>query len=99
MMACFGRAFSRDVTNIILGMRDWEAEYKQRRDRDSFLMDFENYCLKKWDREIPQGPTRVDDPAWSAHMRAEIEDSDTTWAIYEAWVRDGHGDEWFFDES
>ena len=62
-------------------------------------MDFENSCLNTWVDEIPQGPTRVDDPDWSAHMRAEIENSDTTWEIYEAWVRDGNGDEWFVEEA
>ena len=98
-MACFGRSFPREVTNLILGMRDWEAEYKKRRDRNNFLMDLENYCLGTWHRQIPQGTMRVDDPAWSAHMRVAIEDSSITWEIYAAWVRAGNGDEWYIEES
>ena len=118
-MACFGRSFPREVTDLILGMHDWEAAYRKRRDRiywliksecknlrdpDHFLTDFENYCLCKWDNEIPKGPARIDDPEWSEYMRAEFQDSDrddsdTTWAIYEAWVRDGYGGERFYEES
>ena len=103
-MSCFGRTFPQEVTNLILGMRDSEAEYKKRLARDRFLTDFENSCLDKWDDEIPQGPTRVDDPEWSEYMRAmfqdsDRDDSDTIWAIYEAWVRDGYGGERFYEES
>jgi len=98
-MSCFGKSFPQEVTNLILGMRDSEAEYKKRLARDRFLTDLENSCLDSWVDEIPQGPTRVDDPEWSEHVRATIEYSDTTWAVYAAWVRAGHGDEWFFDES
>ena len=96
-MSCFGRSFPQEVTNLILGMRDSEAEYKKRLARDRFLMDFENSCLDSWVDEIPQGPTRVDDPEWSEHVRAAIEDYSISFKIYEAWVRAGHGDEWFFE--
>ena len=108
-MACFGRRFTQDIVNHIMGMRDWKAEMNARRavakqkkkDDNNFLMDLENYCLGKWDSRqgIPQGPTRVDNPAWREFMKSEILDSDTTWEIYEAWVREGNGDEWFFEEG
>ena len=92
-----------------MGMRDWKAEMNTRRDAErqrkrdktNFLLDLENYCLGKWDARqgIPQGPTRIDNPAWRAHMQTELVDSDTTWDIYAEFVRGGGGDEWFFEEE
>ena len=77
-MSCFGKSFPQEVTNLILGMRDTEAEYKKRLARDSFLMDFEKSCLDTWVHDTPKGPTRIHDSEWSDHVRAAIEYSDTT---------------------
>ena len=88
-----------------MGMRDWKAERDERRNLNNFLLDFENYALSTWYAlsfvafpHIPQGPTRVDNPAWSAHIQTELVDSGTTWEIYSAWVRNGGGDDCFFEE-
>ena len=68
---------------------------------DPFMMDFENYCLSKWDaREgIPTGRERWKDAKWAIHMQQELEDSDCTWPIYVRWVQEGGGDEWFTDPN
>ena len=68
------------------------------RDKNNFLMDFENWCLgKRWDSRmgVPKGPQRIEHPEWAAMMKRECQDSDTTWEEYCEWVRQGGGDEWF----
>ena len=68
---------------------------------DPFMMDFENYCLARWDARqgIPTGRERWKDETWAAHMQRELEFSDCTWAIYVHWVQQGGGDEWFIDPN
>ncbi len=70
---------------------------EEKRARNDFLMDFENYVLTLWDARngIPTGPQRFEDGAWAALMKTQLEFSDTCWDEYVAWVRSGGGDEWF----
>ena len=66
-----------------------------RKDNNNFLMDFENYALELYMKKPPVGITRYKDKEWEMHMKAVIEDSDTTWDKYVAWVKSGGGDDWF----
>ena len=69
---------------------------------NSFLMDFENWCLEhRWvsRQGVPKGPRRYLHPQWAAMMRRECDNSDTTFAEYCEWVRHGGGDEWLQEDS
>ena len=69
---------------------------------DPFMMDFENYCLSKWDATkhgVPTGRERWKDEPWAAHMQQELEFSDCTWAIYVHWCLKGGGDELFMEDE
>ena len=71
------------------------------RDKNNFLMYFENWCLgKRWDsrKGVPKGPQRIENPEWAAMMKQECQDSDTTWEEYCEWVRQGGGDEYFQED-
>ena len=104
--------FPSEVTDLLYSMRDWQAEAHrafwstppnnreeamERRHRNNFLMDFENWALARWDARqgIPTGPTRHEHRDWAAHMQGHLRDSDTCWGEYVAWVQSGGGDEWF----
>ena len=71
---------------------------KESRKDDNFLMDFENYALELYMKKPPIGITRYKDKEWEMHMKAVIEDSDTTWDKYVVWVKAGGGDEWFQED-
>ena len=62
------------------------------------LTDYENYLLECFDARagVPRGMERLSDERWVAHVRADLPDSDFTWEQYEAYVRAGLGDDWFF---
>ena len=75
-----------------------KANMAQHKVDDNFMMDFENWVLEhKWDARagIPIGKDRHENEAWAEVMREALEFSDTTWAVYVAWVKAGGGDEWF----
>ena len=107
--------FSADVTDLLYSMRDWQAEARRaywstppsnreekerRKHRNSFMMDFENWALSRWDARqgVPTGPARHERADWAAHMQEYLRDSDTCWEEYVAWVQSGWGDEWFQQE-
>ena len=105
--------FPKDVTDLLYSMRDWQAEAhrafwspnnrdegERRRDRNNFLMDFENWALSRWDARqgIPTGTSRHEHREWASHMQEHLRDSDTCWGEYVAWVQSGRGDEWFQEE-
>ena len=73
---------------------------QNRRDRNNFLMDTENWILRRWDSRqgIPKGPRRFENDAWATLVKTCLEDSDTCWDEYCAWVQAGYGDEWFQPE-
>ena len=63
-------------------------------------MDFENSCLEHWYDDIPKGPTRYDHPLWARMIKGQVypHHSDVDWFEYCEWVKNGGGDEWFFDD-
>ena len=84
-----------------------ERPYKRRRIteddnrfRDSFLVDFENECLRDYGDEWPKGKDRWKDPEWAKHIKSQVYPfhSDVDWHEYVAWVSAGGGDEWFVEE-
>ena len=71
-------------------------------ERDSFMMDFENECLKEclrnnWTGEFPKGPKRHEHSAWAAMIQSQVypHHSDVDWDEYVKWVSSGFGDEVF----
>ena len=74
---------------------------EEKRARNNFLMDFENYVLSLWDgrKGIPTGPQRFEDEEWAALMKTHLEFSDTCWDEYVVWCRSGGGDDWFQPDS
>ena len=71
-------------------------------DRDSFMMDFENECLKEcvrnnWTGEFPKGPKRHEHSVWAAMIQSQVypHHSDVDWDEYVRWVSSGVGDEFF----
>jgi len=74
---------------------------EEKRAKNNFLMDFENYVLSLWDgsKGIPTGPQRFEDEEWAALMKTHLEFSDTCWDEYVAWCRSGGGDDWFQPDS
>ena len=85
---------------------DWNAppanaeEKDRRRWRNAFMMDFENYALRRWaaNQGIPTGPERFKVKAWADHMKEALEDSDTSWPEYVAWVQSAGGDDFFQED-
>ena len=79
------------------------------------MLDFENSLIREWqldaDRihmskdelgmELPQGPTRWEDPEWAAVVQRNVfpHHSDVDWAEYKEWVERGYGDFWFFRDK
>ena len=80
----------------------WAKQAAMDRDKDNFLMDFENWCLEhRWDarKGIPTGPYRYEDTEWATMMKKECEFSDTFFEEYCEWCSQGGGDEWFQEEE
>ena len=68
----------------------------------TFMMDLENWLLARYDcrGSVPMGLERLTDEAWVAHVKNDLSQSDSpTWGEYEAYVRAGEGDEWFFGQD
>ena len=65
------------------------------------LWDYENWLLSRFDSRpgIPEGMERLTDQRWVDHVKADIVNSDFTWEQYEAHVKAGDGDEWFFAQD
>ena len=74
------------------------VETRARKDQNNFMMDFENYALRSYAKKHPTGVARYIVKDWKKHMKAAMEDSDTTWDAYVLWVKNGGGDEWFQDD-
>ena len=67
-------------------------------ERDSFMMDFENECLRStWTGEFPKGPKRHEHCAWAVMIQSQVlpHHSDVDWEEYAKWVSSGLGDEFF----
>ena len=62
------------------------------------LWDYENWLLSRYDSRpgIPEGLARLTDQRWVDHVKADLPNSDFTWEQYEAHVKAGDGDDWFF---
>ena len=81
-----------------------KGEFKWDIYTDSYMMDFENWCLEnKWDSSVaphPKGPKRHEDKAWSEMIKSQAfpNHSDIDWYDYSEWVSRGGGDEWFQEE-
>ena len=71
------------------------------RDRDNFMMDFENACLEQnWGcKPFPKGPNRYEDKEWAEMIISQVypHHSDVDFWEYVEWVRGGGGDEWFVE--
>ena len=69
------------------------------RDRNNFMMDFENACLQNWAGEPPKGPNRYENEEWAKMIQSQIYPfhSDLDWRDYCEWVKAGGGDEWFVE--
>ena len=78
-----------------------DAGYKVDSATEGFLMDFENACLEGFGGAHPTGPNRYKDPAWAAHIKANVfpYHSDIDWLEYVEWVSGGGGDDWFQEEE
>ena len=73
----------------------------ERAGEDLNLTDYENWLLARFDSRngVPQGLERLTHERWRAHVLEDIPKSDFTWDQYEAHVKAGFGDEWFFDQD
>ena len=73
----------------------------EREGEDLNLTDYENWLLARFDSRsgVPQGLERLTHERWLAHVLEDIPKSDFTWDQYEAHVKAGFGDEWFFDQD
>ena len=71
------------------------------RDDCTFMMDWENWLAGRWrGGDLPAGLERLSHPAWVHHVLEDLAKSDSpTWEEYEAYVKAGEGDEWFFDQD
>ena len=69
------------------------------RDRNAFMMDFENSCLADWVGEFPKSKRRHLDKDWAAFMQKQVfpHHSDVDWWEYCLFVESGGGDEYFQD--
>ena len=71
------------------------------RDRDNFMMDFENACLSQnWTGEPPTGIERYENPEWAKMIQSQVypHHSDIDWYEYVEFCESGGGDEWFQDD-
>jgi len=73
----------------------------EREGEDLNLTDYENWLLSRFDSRdgVPNDLERLTNEKWVAHVKADLPKSDFTWEQYEAHVRAGFGDEWFFDQD
>ena len=64
------------------------------------LTDYENWLLARFDSRggIPHGRERLTDPRWVSHVLEDLPKSDFTFSQYEAYVKAGFGDEWWFED-
>ena len=83
-------------------VRPWGPRTRRdSRNRDYFLMDFENACLASdWCGAPPTGPNRYQNYQWACMIKANVfpHHSDVDWQEYCQWVAGGGGDEWFQEE-
>jgi hypothetical protein len=105
----------KDAVNAVTGLLRWtppsrsEGQTSDHRNLKmtecydpTFMMDWENWLLARFDCRsgIPVGLERLSHPAWKDHVLNDLSNSDSpTWEEYEAYVRAGEGDEWFFDQD
>ena len=102
------RSMVVDIGGEILKWRPWigapppknAEERERRRHCNTFMLDFENWALRRWasSQGIPTGPERFKVRAWADHMKDALQDSDTSWDEYCAWVQSGGGDDWFQED-
>ena len=73
----------------------------EREGEDLNLTDYENWLLARFDSRqgVPMGLERLTNERWVAHVKADLPKSDFAWGQYEAHVKAGFGDEWFFDQD
>ena len=73
----------------------------EREGEDLHLTDYENWLLARFDSRdgVPVGLERLTNEKWVAFVKADLPMSDFTWSAYEAHVKSGFGDEWFFDQD
>ena len=78
-----------------------KSKTKINRDRDYFMMEFENDCARLFCKFPKGGPRRLEDKMWTAFMKDQVypKHSDVDWAEYTAWVEAGGGDEYFFEDE
>ena len=68
------------------------------KERDAFLMDFENSCLQNWPGlNFPKGPERHEDTEWAQLILSQVypNHSDVDFDEYVSWVQGGGGDLFF----
>ena len=68
------------------------------KERDAFLMDFENSCLQGWPGlNFPKGSERHEDPEWAQLILSQVypNHSDVDFDEYVSWVQGGGGDLFF----
>ena len=63
----------------------------------AFMTDFENSLLEGWDKPIPKGNQRHENPEWAKHVQSQVfpNHSDVDWWEYVLWVEEGVGDQCF----
>ena len=73
----------------------------ERAGEDLNLTDYESWLLARFDSRdgVPNDTERLTNKKWVAHVQADLPKSDFTWEQYEAHVKAGFGDEWFFDQD
>ncbi len=76
-----------------------EKDAQGRKECDNAMMDFENWALQRYAKKTPVGLERYKVDDWKIHIKAALEDSDTSWDEYVSWVKLGGGDEWFQEAS
>ena len=72
------------------------------KDRDAFLMDFENSCLQDWPGlNFPKGPKRHEDPEWRKLLLSNVYPyhSDVDFLEYAEWCEQGGGDDFFHEAA
>ena len=74
---------------------------RDEKDRNAFLTDLENECLKEYTGDCPKGMLRYKNESWAAHMKKNLYPfhSDADWWDYVQFCEEGGGDEWFFDQE
>ena len=103
----YALGFPQTVTTLIYELRVWMPKRPRRcshgPERDAFMMDFENECLKDWDarKGMPRGPRRFEKADWAALVQRNVYPNhlDVDWDEYVDFVSQGGGDEWFMEED